>query len=167
MLELLSGVETPPDPIWLRTLSTVLPVAGAIAVAALTGQKVVERFREKKERDTPPPADPAESVAVVAVERSSTDPILRLFIEDLHNRLSEAHTEAAQLHQFRAVDAGTIARLSAELTDKEERLSEVEQELERKTTQNRVLRGRLEQLNHELESTRHQLALCLEGSDPR
>lgn len=164
MHALLSAAETPQDPIWLRTLSTVLPVLGAIVVAILGGQKVLERRREKKAID--PPADPRDSVAVAAVEKSSTDPILRLFIEDLHKRLSEAHTEAAQLHQLRAVDAGTIARLSAELADKEARLYEVERDLETKTTQNRVLRGRLEQLKKELESTRHQLAVCIEGYDP-
>lgn len=176
MLEWLSLVEAPPDPIWLRTLATVLPVIGTMVVGIVAAPWVVEKVRahnrtnrdQSPERsthalpvDTGGPGLPA-PVTLAANERASADPILRLFIDDLHQRLSMAHEEAAQLHTQRAGDAATIARLGAEIADKEERLRDCEQELEEKTTQNRALRRRLEELKHDLEATRRRLAICLE-----
>lgn len=166
MLAMQFIADTQPDPIWLRTLSTVLPVLGTIVVAILTGQKVLEKRREKKADEAPPPSDPPSAptqVAVVATEKASSDPILRLFIEDLHTRLSMAHEEAAKLHQLRAVDAGTIARLSAEIADKEDRLREVEELAGNSANENRELRRKVQRLTLELEETRRQLAICTEG----
>lgn len=166
------AAETQLDPIWLRTLGTVLPIVGTIAVAVLTGPKLLERHRERRaERDssTPNPLPPAEGpgiptpVAVAATEKASVDPVLALFIDDLHKRLSLAHGEAAELHRLRAVDAGTIATLTAEISDKEERLQECERELAEKRVQARSLMRRLEELKAELETTRRKLAICMEG----
>lgn len=168
ILEWLSAAETQLDPIWLRTLSTVLPVVGAILVAVIGAPKALEAYRKRRDghtSDNDPPTltgVPAQ-VAVAATEKVSGDPILRLFIEDLHHRLSLAHEEAAELHRLRAVDAGTIATLTAELSDKEERLGECEVELESKGTQNRALIGRLETLKEELEVTQRKLSICMEG----
>lgn len=161
--------ETPQDPIWLRTLATVLPIVGSIVIAVISAPKLIERFRQKKaerEANHPPADSPAVQVAVAATERAATDPIVRLFIDDLHQRLNLAHEEAAELHRLRAVDAGTIARLTAEIADKEERLDTCEQELANKTTQNRSLIRRLEELKRELDTTRRKLAECLEGKQP-
>lgn len=102
-------------------------------------------------------------MVVAATEVASTDPILKLFIDDLHQRLSAAHEDAARLHQFRAVDAATMARLTTELADKESRLARVEEELRNKTTQNAALRRQVHQISRELETTRSQLASCVEG----
>lgn len=160
--------ETPQDPIWLRTLATVLPIVGSIVIAVISAPKLIERFRQKKaEREANhPPDSPAVQVAVAATERAATDPIVRLFIDDLHQRLNLAHEEAAELHRLRAVDAGTIARLTTEIADKEERLDACERELTNKTTQNRSLIRRLEELKRELDTTRRKLAECLEGKQP-
>lgn len=155
------AAETPPDPTWLRLLATVFPVVGTIVVAFLTGPKILEKHRER--RDARANGDPVPAPVAANAVTASTDPIVRLFIEDLHERLSAAHEDAARLHQLRAVDAGTIARLSGELNDKEQRLSTIERELATKTTQNRVLRSQLEDIGRELEATRKQLAICIEG----
>jgi hypothetical protein len=162
---------TPPDPIWLRTLATVLPVVGTILVALLTGPTILERLRERKREKndvTPPPEWPGvpTPVAVAAAERASVDPVLRLFIDDLHQRLNLAHGEAAELHRLRAADAGTIARLTTELADRDTRLQQLEQELADKTRDNRHLKRRLEEYKVELEQTRRKLAICLEGKQP-
>lgn len=103
-------------------------------------------------------------VTIAATERASADPILRLFIEDLHERLSQAHTETAALHIQRAGDAATIARLGAEIADINERLQGCQQELHTKGEQNRYLRQKLNETQRELEITRRKLAVCLEGT---
>lgn len=105
-------------------------------------------------------------ITVAAAEKASTDPILQLFIDDLHQRLSMAHEEVAELHRMRTTDAGTIATLTAELAEKERRLQECESELRDKNHQNRSLLNRLEELKSELESTRRRLAVCMEGYQP-
>lgn len=171
---MLFAAETPPDPIWLRTLATVLPVVATIAVALVTGPKLVERMRERRNgRDEPDLIPPREGpgvpapVVVAATERASTDPIIRLFIDDLHARLSLAHEEAAELHRLRAVDAGTIARLTTEIGDKEDRLRDCERQLADKNIQNRQLIRRLEELKRELDATRRKLAICIETHHAR
>lgn len=175
MLTTLFAAEIPQDPTWLRLLATVLPVVGTILVALLTGPRLLERVREKRaERTTQSGASPTTivppidgpgvptPVTVAVTEKASLDPVLRLFIDDLHTRLSMAHEEAAELHRLRAVDAGTIARLTAEIADKEERLVECESELTEKRTQSRSLMRRLEELKEELDATRRRLAICKE-----
>lgn len=164
------AAETQTDPIWLRTLATVLPFVGTVLVAILTGPKLISWVKNHRnppevvEQHIPPqgPGVPA-PVALAATERASTDPIIRLFIDDLHTRLSLAHEEAAELHRLRATDAATIARLTTEIADKEERLQQCEQELSERKVHNRQLMRRLEELKLELESTRRKLAICMEG----
>lgn len=165
--------EAQPDPIWLRTLATVLPVVGTIIVATVAAPSVVEKL---KQRNAPPQPSPEPtptlpngapgippSVTISATEKAAADPIIRLFIEDLHERLSMAHNEAANLHTLRAADAATIARLTAELAEKESRLGEIEQELNSAQDQNREFRARLRALKEELEATQLKLELCVEG----
>ena len=167
----LAATDNLPDPIWLRTLATVLPVAGSIIVAILGVPKLIEMRDQRRAEKADPASKPAplqgpgvpDQVAVAATERASADPIIRLFIEDLHERLSAAHEEAAELHTQRAVDAGTIARLAAEIADKEERLQECEVDIANFRTQNRALIGRLEELKREIEVTRRKLTICMEG----
>lgn len=166
MLELMSTAEQPLDPLWLRTLSTVLPVVGAILVALLGAPKFFEAIRKRRSgrlEDKSPLVGVPSSVAVAATEKASTDPILKLFIDDLHTRLSLAHHEMSELHRLRSVDAGTIATLTTELADREERLRECESDLEGKKTQNRSLMRRLEELKKEVEATQRKLSICMEG----
>lgn len=173
-LLMLYAADVPVDPIWLRTLATVLPVVSAVVVAVLTGPKLIERLRERRqEKAAPPPLIPPPEgpgiptvVTVAAVDRASTDPIIRLFIDDLHQRLNLAHAEAAELHRLKAIDAGTIATLTSEIADKEARLNACELELSHTSVQNRQLISRLEQLKFDLESTQRKLAICLEGKRP-
>lgn len=157
------AAETPPDPLWLRTLATVLPVVATIVTAVIATPKVIERLRERRrerEEHAPQPEGPGVPpvVAVAAAERAGTDPIIRLFIEDLHQRLNLAHSEAAELHTLRATDAATIARLTTEISDREARLAECERELATTSTSERAVRRRLEQIRIELADTRRELA---------
>lgn len=177
MLMLLSAVETPPDPIWLRTLATVLPVVGTVLVALVAAPWLVGKYRGRGgQGGEPTPAEPMGSppalgipspVSIAATERAALDPVIRLFIEDLHERLSAAHQEAAELHTLRAGDAATIARLTAELADKEVRLRDLEEEYETTKVQANHFRSRLEQLKQELEMTQRKLAICVEGYTQR
>lgn len=172
MLSLLSAVEATTDPLWLRTLTSLLPVVSGIVIAAIGAPHLWKAFQTRRSSQTNPEIPPQEGpgvppqVAVAVTETASNDPILRLFIDDLHSRLSTAHQEAAQLHQLRAVDAGTIARLTTELADKENRLQECESELLDSSTQNRALIGRLNQLKNDLELTQRKLQICREGRFP-
>lgn len=167
------AAETPPEPIWLRTLAIVLPVAGTVTVAILTGPKIVGRIRERQKarrEGTDPSEDSpaiAAQVAVAATEQAVGNPILRLFIDDLHQRLSSAHEEAARLHGLRAVDAATIARLTEELAHTEGELTRIITDANGKVHQNKELRTRLRQLRRELEETRAQLRDCYEEGDRR
>lgn len=169
-LEMLFMLEAPQDPIWLRTLSTVLPVAGAILVAWIGTPRLLEALRNRRdglaESERPPLVGVPPQIAVAAAETAATDPILKLFIDDLHTRLSLAHQEIAELHRLRAVDAGTVATLTAELSDKEERLQECEAEVGETKGRNRMLLRRLEELKHELETTQRKLAICMERYVP-
>lgn len=163
--------ELPPDPIWLRTLATVLPVAGTVAVAILTAPKIIERVKERREakrtgRD-PSEANAAtdQQIAEIATEQAIHNPILRLFIDDLHTRLSVANAEAAKLHEIRAADAATIARLTEQLGDKQDRLVVLESEARQRTTKVRDLIKLVRQLKAELEETRAQLRDCYREKD--
>lgn len=104
-------------------------------------------------------------MTIAATERASADPILRLFIEDLHERLSQAHAETAALHTQRAGDAASIARLGAEIADISERLADCQAELHTKGEQNRYLRQKLTEVQRDLEVTRRRLVVCLEGRE--
>lgn len=168
-LVMLYALEAPQDPIWLRTLSTVLPVAGTILVAWIGAPRLLEALRKRRDgvtEERAPLVGVPPQVTVAATETAANDPILKLFVDDLHTRLSLAHNEMAELHRLRAVDAGTIATLTAELADKEERLHEFEVEMESTKTLNSSLRGRLEELKQELEITHRKLSICVEGYGP-
>lgn len=173
MLTLFSAAEPVMDPIWLRTLATTLPFLGPIVVGLIAAPWVADKLKNKN-REAAQTAVPATTesegskglpapVAIEATERAQADPLLRLLIEDLHERLSAAHQEAAHLHAEKASDAATIARLTAEIDDQEERYRSLLAELNDKTTQLRAVRGRLEELKVELEQTRRKLQICMEG----
>jgi chromosome segregation ATPase len=172
-LSLQFAAETPPDPIWLRTLATVLPVVGTVVVGMLTAPKILERLRERKAAKAAG-TNPAEAsletdqkIAEIATEQAISNPILRLFIDDLHTRLSQANAEAAKLHEIRAGDAATIARLTAQLGDKQDRLVKIEQQARDKTARVRDLVRLVRQLKSELEETRAQLHDCYREGDRR
>lgn len=159
------------DPIWLRTLATVLPVLGTMVAAIVAGPLLVEKFKQRNDpppnpapSETPPPGQglPA-PMAMEAVDRAQADPLLSLLINDLHTRLSDAHAEAADLHAGNAANMAMIARLEAELQDKDERVSELERELRDSATQRSYLRQKATALTNEVESLRRQLAVCVEG----
>lgn len=165
--------ETPPDPIWLRTLSIGLPVAGTVIVAILTGPKISDRLRERRKAKAAG-EDPAEAtlvtdakIAEVATVEAINNPIMRLFIDDLHMRLSKAHEEMAQLHTIRAGDAATIARLTEQLADAEDRCRAITQSAQDKSSRVRELIRLVRQLRAELEETRSQLRDCYEEGDRR
>lgn len=167
------AAETPPEPIWLRTLAIVLPVVGTVTVAVMTGPKILVRIKERragnKESDTLSETNPeiAKKVAEVAVGEAVGNPIIRLFIDDLHTRLSLANTEMSKLHGLRAVDAATIARLTQELSYSQERLAEVVRDAHSKNGTTKELRQRLRILRQELEETRAQLRDCYREGDRR
>lgn len=175
MLILNSAAEPPPDPTWLRALATLLPFLGPVVVALIAAPWVVDRLRGRKGVDSQheapkeqepavPPGSPLPGPLITeAHTRAEADPLLRLLIEDLHNRLSEAHRDAAMMHNARAEDAAQIARLTAELDDQEQRYRQVLAELDDKSTQLRLIRPRLEELKRELEATKRKLAICMEG----
>lgn len=165
------AAETPADPIWLRTLAIALPVLGTVTVAVLTGPKIVGRIRERaksRERGETTAEDSpqiAARVAEVAVQESVNNPILRLFIDDLHTRLSKANEEMSKLHNLRMVDASMIASLTEKLSDSQERLAEVIHDANAKSGTNRELRQRIRDLRRELEETRDQLRDCYREGD--
>lgn len=165
------AAEPPQDPIWLRTLATVLPVAGTIVVAILTGPKILARMKEKREAkangtstaETSIHTDAA--IAAAATEQTINNPILRLFIDDLHTRLSKAHEEMANLHNVRASDAATIARLTEELGSTTDRVAELTQAAEQHAERARELIRRVKALRLELRETRDQLRDCYRQMD--
>lgn len=176
MLSLLFAGEQPPeDPLWLRTMATILPFLGPVVVGLIAAPWLAEKWKDNKHKNnTPTPGGtpvvtggglPA-PVALEAVQRAQVDPLLTLFIQDLHGRLSAAHDELAVAHTQRVADATTIAALTAEVEDQSERYQECMAELEKKDALVRLIRPQLEQLKFELEQTRRKLAICMEGYVP-
>lgn len=130
------------------------------------GRKGIHSQHEAPKAQEPavPPGSPLPGQLITeAHTRAEADPLLRLLIEDLHNRLSEAHHDAAQMHNARAQDAAQIARLTAELDDQEQRYRQVLSELDDKSAQLRLIKPRLEEVKRELEVTRRKLHICMEG----
>jgi hypothetical protein len=169
MLSAWLAAEVPEDPIWLRTLATLLPFLGPIVVGLIAAPWLAERVRNGKADDAPTidtspgtTALPA-PVAQEATARAQADPLLRLLIEDLHNRLNEAHREAATFHTRRAEDAVLIARLTAEIDELQERYQRALVDLDEQRQTVRTTRSRLREIQTELEQTRRRLQICMEG----
>jgi chromosome segregation ATPase len=154
-------------------LATVLPVVGTVVVGILTGPKILDRMRERRTAKAHG-ENPAEAsietdakIAEIATEQAIGNPILRLFIDDLHTRLSQANAEAAKLHGIRAGDAATIARLTAQLGEKADDLEVLERQARDKSVKVRELVRLVRQLRRELEETRAQLRDCYREGDRR
>lgn len=175
MLNSLLAAAGDEDPVWLRTLATVLPFLGPIVVGLIAAPWLVQRVRgngpppseDSPEKTTPTttPVLPA-PVAQEATQRAQADPLLRLLIEDLHNRLSDAHAEVAAANNARMADGVQIARLSSEVEDLAERYQQALASLAEKSEELRVTRGRLAEIRQELEQTRRRLQICMEGYNP-
>ncbi len=173
MQTLLLAVEAAEDPIWLRTLATVLPFLGPIVVGLIAAPWLVQKVqhsRQPRTRTTQPESTPESTgpglpapVAIEAQQRAQEDPLLRLLIEDLHGRLSQAHREAVAAQQQRAADAAQIARLTAEVDDLEIRYQNALTDLGEARQDLRATRARLQEIHTELEQTRRRLQVCMEG----
>lgn len=174
MLSALLVVGGDEDPIWLRTLATLLPFLGPIVVGLIAAPWLAERVRTKRSNGATTIAHtPANGeaqglpapVAIEATQRAQSDPLLRMLIEDLHDRLDQAHQEAAQFHGQQATDAAMIARLTAEIDELQERYQRVLTDLDESRESVRATRGRLLEVQRELEQTQRRLRICMEGFD--
>lgn len=170
LMLLLAGEAPPSDPIWLRTLATILPFLGPIVVGLIAAPWLVQKVRGNGQSQNGNGAASVPTATAlptpVAREVSQADPLVKLLIEDLHGRLNQAHAELSLAHTTAMADGVQIARLSAELEDLEGRYQDALVSLADKSEEVRVTRGRLNEINRELEQTRRRLQICMEGYNP-